>query len=193
MNVTASLHFDQQNQIHSVSNRQKARFAALGREEIQGLKASMRGSKALVLSEWPSPNQRHIWWLAQAPAPWIKVTLKQYRSHGSGKHQTERRVLTTSPRGRLHTSSKNSFQCYSGFDLNVPSVEGRPSVRHAFETSLCGTTRFSRWNAGLSSETAIRRNEFLRRITQSHLISRHRTSRTSFSHTVWRFVRDAAL
>lgn len=45
MNVAASLRSDQQNQILSVSSRQKSR------EEIEGLKASRRGSKALVLSE----------------------------------------------------------------------------------------------------------------------------------------------
>lgn len=51
MNVAASLHSEQQNQILSVSDRQRSRCAALGREQIEGLKVSRRGSKAPVLSE----------------------------------------------------------------------------------------------------------------------------------------------
>ncbi len=109
MNVAASLDSEQQDQILS-----------LAREEIEGLKASRRGSQGLVLSE----SKTH----GVSEALWIKGTRSSTEAmwHTSNTAQCFNNV----PQG----PTSHSFQCCSftdsGFDLYV---------RHASETSLCET------------------------------------------------------
>ncbi len=149
MNVAASLDSEQQD---------------LAREEIEGLKASRRGSQGLVLSESKTHgvSEAERW-----PALWIKGTRSSTEAmwHTSNGAQCFNNV----PQG----PTSHSFQCCSftdsGFDLYVPSVS---------QTRLC----VKRWTVFINT---IRRDDFWGvsqrdRVVRSHLICRHRTSIKQF-------------
>ncbi len=154
MNVAASLDSEQQDQILS-----------LAREEIEGLKASRRGSQGLVLSE----SKTH----GVSEALWIKGTRSS--TEACGTHQTQRSVLTTSRSGRLHTVSSAALLQTAGLIYTSDTL-----LKH-----LC----VKRWTVFINT---IRRDDFWGvsqrdRVVRSHLICRHRTSQT----TVTEYYRSA--